>query len=280
MNYFKVNNKLVNSQITAFVKFADMFFPIPILSIYLIGSYIDNSYIETSDIDIMVVVENTDNKDIKKINNFFNEYSKSLFKVEIDLYLVELDKIKVLNVKSLLTREGVINMMLSGKLLFGKDIRNQINKLSLNKYINSTIETPQHFMCKIRGLDQKTKLTSDTITSPNSKDKYSGYMQYGNTKQILVLIGWICSAIVAMESKVYISKKSDVVSIYGSHIGDKWFPYVDKSFNLIREKLFYDLPITPQHKLCLQEICLELSEFEKYYLSKYEEYKNRKKQVC
>ncbi len=273
---FKTNIKNIDDQIEGFINLAITFFDVKVLSIYVIGSYIDNAHIDTSDLDLVIVIDGEYDR-MEKINNFFKIYSKGLFKTEIDLYVIDIKDVSGLTTADLLMREGLINMLIASQLVYGEDVRDNINNLSQDKYVASTIETPQQFMCRVRGISKSTLLDKLSLLPPDKNDKYSGYLKYGGTKQILSLIGWIGTALIAIDSGVYIGKKSDVVPIYSSHIGDSWSSYLKMSFDLIRGTLAYGIPTSEDQKERLQEICLKLPEFERYYLYKYEQFKKTQK---
>ena len=79
-------------------------------------------------------------------------------------------------------REGVMNLIFASQLVSGVDIRHEIGNFPIQEYRNLSIETPLHFIRRVRGLDDHALLSSDTLLPPNENSEYNGYLDYGNTK--------------------------------------------------------------------------------------------------
>lgn len=272
---FKTNVKDVDYLIDSFINMAHDFFSIPIISLYLVGSYTDNSQIKTSDIDLVLVTDTFNYEEISKIKKFFYENSAKLFKIDIDLYILNMKEITSLSNEDLFSREAVANVVISGKLLYGDDIINQINKFANIDYVLSTAETPLHFISRVRG--GKKIISSKDLSYPEELHEYFGYMDHGGSKQILSLIGWIATGLIALKTGTMVGKKSDVVKFYLSDVGDEWSDYVSDAFIFIRKKLTYKNPESEDEKKEIHEICHKLLDFEKYYLLKYEEFIQKQK---
>jgi predicted nucleotidyltransferase len=282
MDYFRTNQPKIDAQIERFIDFAINFFKLEIVSIYLIGSYIDNSAIPSSDLDIAIVYKNEKPGEIDKISKFFSKASKDLFKTEIDLYLISVKHIKNLDPVQLLTREAVINVKIASQLIYGSDIRDLIHLPDSSAYINLTINTPFHFISKIRGFAQpfdKNKF----LEFPDPADYYYGYLSFVDknnestkSKLVLSLIGWICTCLVAIKSEQMIGKKSDVYKNYKKYVNDKWTPYVEQAYRFIRQELEYKLPQQERHKKEMRDLCFKLLKFERNFIKEYEQFNSKK----
>jgi predicted nucleotidyltransferase len=285
MKHFKTNVVEIDEQIDAFIEFTKDILELNIVSIYLLGSYIDSSFVENSDIDIAIVYKNADINYIKKIERFFLIFSRNFFKREIDLYLISTDEIKQLDQKALLTREGIVNIKLASRLLYGKDIKKDIKLDNFDDYIDLTLDVPFHFMKKIRGLKNDLIVGSkNNLTYPNKKDYYFGYTSFiRNThnkvesKPILSLIGWMCTGMIAIKGRRRVGKKSDVSRMYKKYVNDEWTPFVEKAYKLIREVLQYELPANKQNGKELRSLCLNLIKFEQHFMQEYENYSKKTK---
>jgi len=275
MKYFRTEKPGIDRQLNAFINLAKTFFSVEIVSIYLLGSYIDDSAINSSDLDIAIIYNGSNDNKINDISCFFSAFSRDLFKKEIDLYLISLDQIFHLDQKQLITREGIINVKIASRLIYGTDIRDRIHMPDLDTYLKITIETPFHFMAKVRVreyiLDKKEKLTY-----PDASDYYYGYLSHAasthkfvESKPILSLIGWICTALVAIKTGHMIGKKSDVKEAYRLKVNDQWAPFVEQAYQLIRNSLEYKLPENIEDRTKLRELCFELINFENHYLKEY-----------
>jgi predicted nucleotidyltransferase len=277
MAYFKALNDEINVQLDAFVEFARSFIGLDITAIYVLGSHTDNTAVTTSDIDIAIIYNDADEEYVAKIDEFFAVHSRNLFKTEIDLYLISLKQIEVLDKSKLLTREGILNVKLASELLYGEDIRDKIDISNINDYIQITIETPHHFMKKIRGLELTSTLQIDY---PNKDDYYYGYLNHSaethlglETKPLLTLIGWIGTSLIALHSGKLIGKKSDVVKQYARYVNDEWTEYIHDAYDVIRGHLAYTLPTSHKEKEAIRKICEKLPAFELHYMKEYEKYR-------
>lgn len=283
MRYYRTSSPEVNLIVEGIVDLIVNFFNLDVISIYLLGSYTDDSAIGNSDIDMAVVYRKNDDEQIRKIKEYLSIYSRGVFMKEIDLYLVSYDQLKQLDQKSLLTREGILNVKIASKIVFGEDVRDEIVIPSVESYIEMTYETPFHFMKKVRGLGDNDELFE--LTYPDSNDAYYGYLSFVSdthqtleSKPLLSLIGWICTSLIAIKSGVLVGKKSDVARLYKKHVNDIWNNYVFDAYRLIRSSLNYGFPIAEYDKDELRNLCEQTLNFERYYIDEFKKYKLGKKQ--
>lgn len=278
MKYYRTSSTEVNLIIDGIVDLIVKFFGLDIISIYLLGSYTDDSAIDSSDIDMAIIYNGNDEKQISKIKDYLSIYSRGVFQKEIDLYLVSYDQLKHLDQKALLTREGILNVKIASKLIFGKDIRDEIVIPSVESYIEMTYETPFHFMKKVRGFSDEEELSE--LKYPDSDDIYYGYLSFVSdthktleSKPLLSLIGWICTSLIAIKSGVLVGKKSDVAKLYKKYADDTWRNYVFDAYRLIRGSLNYGIPNSEYDMEELRNLCEQTLNFEKYYIDELKKYK-------
>lgn len=280
MNYFRTGKDDIDRELDAFIKLARLFFGDNIVAIYLMGSYIDDSAVETSDLDIGVVYKKERAERIMEISDFFTAHSRDLFRKEIDLYLISLDQIEKLNPDDLLTREGIMSMKIASRLLYGTDVSHKIVLPDFDSYLAITLKTPFYFMNRVRGI-----VPEDTIPTalefPDTHDYYYGYLAFTQrtnrnleSKPVLSLIGWISTALIAMQAKQYVGKKSDVCRAHELHINNEWTPYVRDAYQLIRTELNYRMPHDEHTRAAMRTICSKLLDFERYYMQAYKEHVN------
>lgn len=279
---YKTREKVVNSIILQAIELFELLFPGRILSYYLLGSYIDCSWVEASDIDFAVIFkEKTTPQEAMIIEKIFNPYSKLLAK-EIDLYVINEQDAKnknSSNKNSLIFREGILNIKLSSKLLYGRDIVPIIPLPKIEDYTHITMQTPLHFMRKVRGYTDNLFLL-EKLDYPNPYHKYFGYLENGDpldsrevkTKILISLIGWICTALLALKAKQYIGKKSDFAKKYEQFINDPWTPFINKAYTLIRNDWNYVVPKRKLDQAELRKICQGILFFEKFFIDEYKTY--------
>jgi hypothetical protein len=265
--------------VEAFIALAKLTFGFDIIAIYLMGSFIDGSQVASSDLDFAVVYDKADPKRVAAIKQFFDTYSRDYFQKEIDLYLISIDQVKNLEKDSLLTREGILNVKIASELIYGTDVRDQIDIGDLQSYIGMTIATPFHFMQKLRG---GAETLGVELAYPNETDYFYGYLDHVQdthlgleTKPVLTLIGWVCTSRIALRSGKLVGKKSDVQQMYETHVNDEWTSFVGEAYDLIRKKLAYRLPETPEEKAALRDLCKSLLAFERAYAEEYEKFAKR-----
>lgn len=239
-------------------------------AVYLLGSYTDGTHLPTSDIDLAFVVSGwVDRIWAEQLQRIIYNRTRSMIGPKLDLYIIPRDEINFQDPKDLLMREGVINMMYASRLVWWTEMRGEIWDLPIEDYRALSFETPLYFMRKVRWFQLDTPSNSQDLDIPDNLDEYNGYLKFGDTKGILTLIWWICTALVAQKSSVPIWKKSDVLAAFREHVGGKFLGLVDEAFQLIRAELFYNSPVTENDKLRLKAICKELIFFEREYLKIY-----------
>ncbi len=248
---------------------------IHVIAVYLMGSYIDGTQVKNSDIDLAVVYDHASLERAQAIQSFFADYSRDSFKKEIDLFMISMEHVRDLEKDLVVTRKATLNVKIASRLVYGTDVREQICISDMSAYIKSTASIPLHFMKKIRG---STDLDFDNLQYPNGADYYFGYLERAKhthlgleLKPALTLVGWICTAKIALHANEYIGKKSDVQGLYGKLVGDEWTPFVEESYGLMRQTLAYELPRSSSQERLIHKLLGQLLEFERAYVEEYKQ---------
>lgn len=270
MDLYKTWISVVDSKIDDTIRVAQDAVAWKIDAVYLLGSYTDRTYLPTSDIDLAFVISGwVDRSWAEQLQRIIYHRTQSIVGPELDLYIIPRDEINFQDPKDLLMREGVINMMYASRLVWWNEMRGEIWDLPIEDYRALSFETPLFFMKKVRWFQWDIPSTSEDLNIPDDLDEYNGYLKFGDTKGILTLIWWICTALVAQKSPIPIWKKSDVLTAFKEYVGGKFLDLVEEAFQLIRAELAYNLPVTENDKARLKAICKELIYFEREYLKIY-----------
>ncbi|MFN8670954.1 MAG: hypothetical protein U0457_02595 [Candidatus Sericytochromatia bacterium] len=243
------------------------------LSFYLIGSYAENYAINSSDIDGFIILTSVTDKEIKnayKLMEFF--WENSLFDLDISI-------IQDINILTPLNNTEKMDAFLiknNSYLFFGKDIKNNIPEINLKDYLDISIKRPIHFISRVR----KIKNPSYPIDYPNKKDPYFGYCnrkilingkKTKSTKELLVNVGWIATALIALKAEKMVLNKNDCLAKYKEYVNDEWFSFIEEIFSFCRNNYEYKIPKNKKDKLKLIELCKKALEFENYFLKNIEQ---------
>lgn len=243
------------------------------LSLYLIGSYAENYAINTSDIDGFIILKSATDKEIKKaykLMEFF--WENSLFDLDISIISEE----NILNPLSNIDKTDSFLIKNNSLLFYGKDIKQNIQDINLDDYLAISIKRPIHFISRVR----KLKNINYPVDYPNKNDTFLGYCnrkilingkKTKSTKELVVNVGWIATALIALKAEKMVLNKNDCLAKYKEYVNDEWVSFIEEIFSFCRNNYEYKIPKNKKDKLKLIELCKKALEFENYFLKNIEQ---------
>jgi hypothetical protein len=277
------NVKLINSTHNASIDAAlceiilllNTHFPDRIHSYYIEGSYADNSGIATSDIDLLIVCK----------GNFANEFVNEQERTEIEMlalhcaasYSFELDSI-VLDAQSL--AGGVSpNFKMGSILLYGQDIRLQVPLIPLIEWTRDRMHSSYW---RTVHLFNRAPVVTYPLDYPDPSAQFYGYdarklrlptgQEVNCTRDLIRLVGWSATAIIAFKAGRYVARKSDCHKIYQECFQDEWGQLLQDIYVQCRGRWNYLIPADSEGRKVLRSICERTLAFENHFLGIYKDF--------
>jgi predicted nucleotidyltransferase len=267
----KTNNNSIDAALCQIIALLNTRFPDRIHSYYIEGSYADNSGIATSDIDLLIVFK----------ENFENEQEKTeaeaLALRSVTPYSVELD-VMVLNERGL--SGGVSpNFKMGSILLYGQDIRSQFQLISLNEWTRDRMHSS---LWRTAHLFKRGSLITYPLNYPDPAAEFYGYdarklrlsngQEVNCTRDLIRLVGWSATAIIAFKAGRYVARKSDCHKIYQECFQDEWGQLLQAIYEQCRGRWNYLIPEDGEEREMLHSLCQHTLAFENYFLNIYKEF--------
>lgn len=245
-------------------------FPERIRAIYIQGSYADDTYIETSDIDLLIVFKGSFQHDEQRCAELLVQQCVAENTFELDIELVDEQSFV----------EGISPTFKYGsRLLSGEDIRDNFPLVSPKMWTRDRMHSS---LWRTAHLFHRSGSISYPLNYPDPQGEFYGYdarllrlpdgSEVHCTRDLIRLVGWSATAILAYKKGVYVARKGDCHTLYKAHFDDEWGQLVQDIYELCREKWNYLIPEDEDERRLLRNICERTLGFENHFLRIYKEF--------
>ncbi len=264
-------NNYINRMLREIIALLTIRFPDRIHSYYIEGSYASDSGIPTSDIDLLIVFK----------DDFENEQERTEAEALAlhcaASYSLELDVI-VLNEHGLL-RGASPNFKMGSILLYGEDLRSHIPLISLSEWARDRMHSSWWRTARLfnRGL-----LLTYPLDYPDPTAEFYGYdarifrlpdgQEVNCTRDLIRLVGWSATAIIAFKADRYVARKRDYHKIYQECFQDEWGQFLQDIYEQCRSRWNYLIPKDAEDRKLLRVLCQRTLAFENHFVSIYKEF--------
>lgn len=237
-------------------------------SYYVEGSLADGSEVTTSDIDLHIVFhERFLDSDERKMVEKFAAQCVARSAVELDLELLE--------EQELLQGVGP-NFKLGSLLIYGEDIREQVPLWPLEMWARDRMHSSYW---RTVHLCQRPTPLRYPLTYPDPAGEFYGYdrrilrlpdgREVPCTRDLIRLVGWSATALLAFQAGIYVARKSDCHKLYREAFHDEHAQLLQDVYELCRGKWNYLLPSEQEDREILKNICERTLLFENHFLQLY-----------
>jgi hypothetical protein len=174
---------------------------------------------------------------------------------------------------------AALQLKLSSRPIYGEDIRTQITATPDARYVRDAMHIP--YFGSRYGRPQLDVLTFP-LDYPDPKGHFYGYdgwslpsagdTEQAGTKMLVVIVGRIATAIVALRTGQYVGTKRDAVALYRRHIHDEWTDLVEQVYHACKERWQYRVPTKKGEQQQLRALCQRALAFENYFFALYRTY--------
>jgi hypothetical protein len=251
-------------------------FPERIRGYYLSGSYATATATPTSDLDLTIVFKDDYH------NPAESDRAQQLCAAIEALHPAIFLDLGYLSEQSLQQADRVsvaLQLKMSSRLIYGEDIRDQITAIPDARYVRDAMHIP--YFASRYGRPQLTVLPFP-LDYPDPNGRFYGYdgwnlsssgdTEQAGTKMLVVIVGRIASALVALHSGAYVSTKHESVTLYRKHIHDQWADLVEQVYDMCKVRWQYRVPTNPSDQAQLQALCRRALDFENHFFAQYRSY--------
>ncbi|HEX4203871.1 MAG TPA: hypothetical protein VHZ51_06675 [Ktedonobacteraceae bacterium] len=245
-------------------------FPGRVCSCFVEGSYADKSGVATSDIDLLLVF---------RARFLAGEQAKAEALADdcAKASTLELD----IDVADEATLQGGIwpTLKLSSLLVYGEDMRAQLPLISLPEWTRDRMHSS---LWRTVHLCHRSPILTYTLSYPDPSGEFYGYdrrticlpdgREVNCTRDLIRLVGWSATAILAFQKGQYVSRKRDCHKLYRTYIGDEWTMLLEDIYYLCRGRWNYLIPTDPAERARLRAICQRTLGFENHFLRIYKQF--------
>ncbi len=245
-------------------------FPQRIRAWYALGSFADGSAIAASDLDLCIVFK-------QRLGAEERAAAAHLLAAQVARCGIELDV--ALTDEQALAAGATPEFKLGAALLAGEEMRDHAPLIALPAWTRDRMHTS---WWRVARLFARPEVITLPLDYPEPADPFRGYtrrtalLANGErvpcTRDLIRLVGWAATALLALRSGVYVARKRDVGPLYRTHIGDEWASLVEQTYTLCRTRWGYLLPDDTAERARLRDLCDQTLGFERFFVTLYREY--------
>ena len=263
---FSVNHPAIDDALARFVALYETTYPQQIVAYYLTGSQTDGSALVTSDIDLVLVVQDG------------TQPSPTLWSERYPDTLVSFD---VSTREASALRQGIEpTLKLGGRLLYGTDICQHSPLLSLAQWTHDRMHAAYWLM---HAIYERPKPVLLSAPYPNPAEEFYGYVNrqvilpdgrhVPSTRNLMRTVGWMATALLAWKAGLHVGRKHDCVRLYRAQGNDPvGAALLEDLFDVWRGQWNYLVPEPPEARLQLRALCRRVREWEEAFLLQYRTY--------
>lgn len=245
-----------------------MAFPGRVRTCYVDGSYADGSGVATSDVDLTLVFSGAFRDDEERQRaEALCEYCTLLSSVELDARVADEEGL----------RRGVSpSLKLAATLVYGEDMRDGVPLVSIEQWTRDRMHSSYWRVAHLFGRPLPLRYPVD-YPDPNAEFygydrrtvRLAGGREAPSTRDLIRLVGWAATALIARKAGRYVARKRDCHVLYRELIGGEHAGLLDDLYALCRGRWQYLIPDDPAERRGLRDICARTLAFENDFLLEY-----------
>ena len=243
-------------------------FPGRIGAWYVLGSHADGSGVSTSDLDLAVIfVRSFLNDDERARAARLAADHAARAPSELDMELID---------EAELAGGLPPDLAFAGRLIYGEEVRGRFPVVPIEEWARDRMHTSYWRLGTLFGRSGPVSLPlgypdpdapcfgyeSRTTRTPDGREALG-------TRDLVRHMGWMATALLALDAKIYVARKRDCHGLYGERIGDEWSGLLEDVYASCRGRWNYLLPECGGEREELRVICSRTLLFERRFLSIY-----------
>jgi len=258
----------VDELLRGFIGIFETAFPGRVRVCYVDGSYADGSGVATSDVDVTLVFKEAFRDDEERQRaRALCEYCVLLSGVELDAEVTD---------EAGLRRGVPPSFKLAATLVYGEDRRDNLPLVSIEQWTRDRMHSSYWRVAHLFGRPLPVRYPVD-YPDPNAEFygydrrtvRLSGGSEAPSTRDLIRLVGWAATALIARKARRYVARKRDCHVLYRELIGGEHADLLDDIYTQCRGRWQYLIPDNPVERRALRDICARTLAFENAFLLEY-----------
>ncbi len=263
-------NMLTDSIVRNIIKAFEATFPKRIRAYYVEGSYADASSVTTSDLDVLLIYKNKFEDNELQNAEELARTCEAGSTIELDIECVD---------EHSLTNGVSPTLKFGSSFIYGEDIRGALPLISLEEWTRDRMHSS---LWRTVHLCNRSPFIHYPLTYPDPQAEFYGYdarmlrlpdgQEVHCTRDLIRLVGWSATAIIAFKAGRYVARKSECYKMYRACFDDEWGELLQDIYESCRGKWNYLIPGDLKERKRLRAICERTLTFENHFLQVYKEF--------
>lgn len=239
-------------------------FPGRVRACYVLGSRADGSGVPTSDLDLAVVFARSFQDDDER-THAAQLAGRASFELDVEL-----------SDEAELAAGLPPDLALAGRLIYGEEVRGRFPVVPIEEWARDRMHTSYWRLGTLFGRSGPVSLP---LGYPDPGAPCFGYegrttrtpdgREAPGTRDLVRHTGWMATAILALDARIYVARKRDCHALYREHIGGEWSELLEEIYVSCTGRWNYLLPETVEEREELRAIGARTLLFERHFLSIY-----------
>ena len=238
---------------------------------YVEGSYVDGTAVATSDLDLTIVF-------VAPFSSAAEAgQARQLAEAggEADGPALDVTLTNALGPRE----QGDPMFKLGARLVYGSELRADVPLIPIGEWARQRMHAAFWLMINVLERPQPVRAP---LTYPRPKAPFYGYAErrvlladgsdIPSTRNLVRVMGWIATARMAPEARLYVIRKRDVLAIYRQAIHDEWTPLLEQIDQQCRTAWQYRVPDGPDEQAELRALLMPTLAFENHFLEAYRDF--------
>ena len=231
------------------------------------GSYADATGIATSDLDLIVVLRGRRSDADERAAALVFDRCNATSPLPLDCNLED---------DASLAAGAVPMFKLASVPVYGDDIRNDVPLLPIDQWARQRMHAAYWLVSHVWGRPSPLALP---VGFPNPSAPFRGYVnrtvpgpggeELPSTRNLIRVIGWTATALIAWQAGAYVARKRDCHTMYRQQIGDAWADLLEAIYERCRNAWHCLIPSSVDEQAELAAICERALAFENHFLHRY-----------
>ncbi len=270
LRLLRMSDSLVDAGLQNIIETFETKFPQRIRAYYVEGSYADANSVTTSGLDVLLIFKNRfENDELQKAEDLAKK-CESESKLELDIECEDEQRLA----------HGVSpTLKLGGSFIYGEDIRDTLSLVPIEEWTRDRMHSS---LWRAVHLCNRSSIIRYPLPYPDPQAEFYGYdarmLRLSNgqevhcTRDLIRLVGWSATAMIAFKAGRYVVRKSECHKIYQVCFHDEWGQLLQEIYELCRGKWSYLIPDNLKERQQLRAICERTLGFENHFLQVYKEF--------
>ncbi|MBC8160207.1 MAG: hypothetical protein H7Z42_03225 [Roseiflexaceae bacterium] len=276
-------NEQIDQITSGLISVMETHFPKRIRGYYFEGSCADGAVTPLSDIDLRVVF--IDQQTAGEQQHFTTLQSACKLISPRNLDLNSIGETILIHADSLQFQPdwrpvlGAITLKCASVPVFGADIRDQIPFVPHDVYTRTLMHFPFLVLAGQRKHPAQLPYPLEYLDPADEFFGYTGRRSHApdgtmtpSTKRIVHASGFIATALLALQTPIFVADKRTAVTAYRHFINDEWADHLDAIHHYCRLQWGYHVPEAAADRTRLRQLCQRELVFENYFLAIYKDY--------